>query len=89
MFVQTGGQPLRPLVPLQTLPQGPLPAGEPLQIRVESLGGRLTVYVNGIQALSVTDNVPPSGRVALGVWSHSLAPYHAAFDNLSISLPDY
>ena len=89
VFVQMEGQPLRPALPLQTLPQGPLPPGEPLQLRVVALGTTLTLYVNGIEALSMPDVTPDRGQVALGVWTHRQVPYRAAFDNLSISLPDY
>ena len=89
VFVQTDGQPLRPALPLQTLPQGPLPSGEPLQLRVVALGATLTLYVNGIEALSMPGVTPDRGQIALGVWTHRQAPYRAAFDNLSISLPDY
>ena len=89
VFVQADGQALRPALPLQTLSQGSLPPGEPLQLRVVALGPTLTLYVNGIEALSMPGLTPERGQIALGVWTHRQAPYRAAFDNLSISLPDY
>ena len=54
-----------------------------------ALGPTLTVYVNGIPALAAQDVPLSGGRIGLGVWAHSLVPYRATFDNLSISLPDY
>jgi uncharacterized caspase-like protein len=84
LYLQQDGAP-QAIVPLQTLPQGPLTPGEPVHLRVMAEGAALTFYVDGVEVIHAQDASLPQGYIALGALTRTVVPVDVVFDNLTIA----
>lgn len=66
---------------------GIAPIGETNAIRVDCIGDRFAIYVNGRLAAEAFDQVVSSGRVGLGVSALGDEPSTVLFEGVSLSAP--